>query len=81
MKNSCQVVDLSIGGNVFDVTMTVDDDGALTIHDLFYGPAAEDFCGEGRDMEFWLQIPPDGFRQLSERLLGKTVESSVDAVA
>lgn len=81
MNKSCQVVDLSIDGNHIDVTVTVEVDGALTIYDMFCGPAAEDFCGEGRDMECWLRISPDGVRQLSETLPGKAGESSGAAVA
>lgn len=81
MQKRYQIVDLSIGGNTIDVTATVEDDGGLTIYDLSYGTAADQCFGEGRDVEVWLEIPPDGVRQLSEKLLGRVVEHPGDDLA
>lgn len=81
MKKSYQIVDLSIGGNVIRVTATVEDDGSLTIYDLSYGPSADLFYGAGREVEYWLKIPPDSAEQLSMHLLGKLADDPVDEVA
>ncbi len=81
MKKSYQIADLSIGGNIIRVTAIVEDDGGLTIYDLSYGPSADLFYGAGREVEYWLKIPPDSAKQLSMHLLGKLADDPVDEVA
>ena len=81
MKHRYQIADLENGGNVIDVTATAEDDGSLTIFDLSYGPAADAFYGEGRDVEVWLTIPPEAVNRLSEHLFGQLVDNPVDQAA
>ena len=81
MTKTYQIANISIGGNVIEITSTVEEDGGLTIFDLSYGPTADMTYGEDRDVEVWLKIPPDGARQLSVHLFGTWVEDPADEVA
>ena len=78
MSQCYEIAELLIGGNTINVTATVEDDGGLTIFDLSFGPSADSFYGEGRDVEVWLTIPPDAVNQLSGCLFGQLVNNPAD---
>jgi len=81
MPKRHQIAKLFVDGNTLDVTATVEDDGSLTIFELSYGPAADAWYGEGRDIEVWLTIPPKAVQQLSEHLFGQLVDNPADGAA
>jgi len=74
MKQRYQVADSRSGGNVIIVTITVEDDSSLTVYDLSYGPIADQWWGEGRDVEVWLKISPEEVNRLANCLLDREVE-------
>ncbi len=81
MSRRYEITDADIGGNVIKIDVIVQDDGGLQVFDWSMGPAADQFYGEGRDVESWIDITADATRELSVKLLRDWVEQPADDVA
>ncbi len=76
-----QIADVERGGNIIKIDVTVQDDGGVRTFDWSMGSAADEFYGEGSDVEHWLDITPEAARQLSVKLFRDWVEQPAEDVA
>lgn len=80
-KTTYQITRIVTGGNVVKVTATAEEDGDLTIYDLSYGTAADDFYCEDSEVEVWLKLSPENTQGLGQDLLGSGQDATADKVA
>jgi len=81
MSSSYEVTKIEKDGDYVSITITVNEDGSLRIFDHSFGPSADLFYGEDRDVEHWLDLDNTAVQKLLTALTGEVTPTAADDLA